>query len=70
VKPFSERHDGGTPAVRVGTAERPYTVKELLKSRVFPRHVVLPEEYRRYHDGGVITPRIQHERRFEAKLAC
>ncbi|MEY4374244.1 MAG: hypothetical protein RL760_410, partial [Candidatus Eisenbacteria bacterium] len=36
----------------------------------FPRHVGLPEEYRRYHDGGVSTPRIPHERRFEAKLAC
>ena len=70
VKPFSERHDGGTPAMRVGTAERRYTVKELLKSRVFPRHVGLPEEYRHYHDGEVLTPRIRHERRFEAKLAC
>ena len=69
VKPFSERHDGGTPAMRLGTAERHYTVKELLKRRVFPGHVGLPQEYRAYHDGWVRTPRIANERQFASKLA-
>ena len=70
VKPFSERHGGGTPAMRLGTAERRYTVTELLKLRLFPRHLNLPEEVRLYHDGGVRTPRIRNERKFSSKLTA
>ena len=70
VKPFSERHGGGTPAMRLGTAERRYTVTELLKWRLFPRHLNLPEEVRLYHDGGVRTPRIRNERKFSSKLTA
>ena len=70
VKPFSERHDGGTPAMRLGTAERRYTVAELLKTRLFPKHLNLPEEVRTYHDGRVRTPRIHNERVFNSKLAA
>lgn len=69
VKSFSERHDGGTPAMRVGLEQKAYTVSQLLDRRLFPAHGGLPSEYRTYHDGGVRTPRIAKERRFEAKLA-
>ncbi|MFM8559193.1 MAG: hypothetical protein ACKOC6_06270, partial [bacterium] len=68
VKPFSERHGGGTPAQRAGTAQRPYTVRELLHRRLFKAHIRLPEEYSAYHEGTVRTPRIRNERRFTARL--
>ena len=69
VKPFSERHGGGTPAQRAGTADRAFTVRELLRIRLFPAHVRLPREYAAYHDGEVRTARIRRESRFTARLA-
>ena len=69
AKPFSERHGGGTPAMRAGICDRPIPVPELLRWRRFPSRVDLPEEWRDYYAGRVRTRRIANEQRHELKLA-
>ncbi|MFM7230537.1 MAG: hypothetical protein ACKO3S_00965, partial [bacterium] len=69
VKPFSERRDGGTPAMRLGLATKRYTVAQLLRRRLFPMRVGLPETYAGYYRGEVCTSRLRNERRHELKLA-
>jgi transposase-like protein len=69
TKPFSERHDGGTPAMRLGLRDRPVPIPELLRWRLFPERVGLPAEWARYYRGEVTTRRIRNERRHRLKLA-
>ena len=69
TKPFSERHGGGTPAMRLGLCDRPIPVPELLQERLFESRVQLPEEWRRYYYGEVRTRRIRNEQRHTLKLA-
>ena len=69
AKPFSERHGGGTPAMRAGLCERPLPVAELLRWRCFPERTRLPEEWRLYYEGRVPTRRIRNEHRHLLKLA-
>ena len=70
VKPFSERHGGGTPAMRLGITSRPIPIREILARRLFPERVELPPEWRRYYRGEVRTRRIRNERRHRLKLAA
>jgi hypothetical protein len=69
AKPFSERHGGGTPAMRAGLLERPVPIRELLRRRRFPDRVGLPPVWARYYRGEVRTARIANERRHRLKLA-
>src|SRR5262245_36456281 len=69
AKQFSERHGGGTPAMRLGLRDRPVPIRELLKERLFPVRVGLPEEWARYYRGEVRTRRFARERRHLLKLA-
>ena len=69
TKPFSERHGGGTPAMRLGIRERPVPVRELLKGRLFPERVGLPPVWARYYRREVMTRRIANPRRLRLKLA-
>jgi transposase-like protein len=69
AKPFSERHGGGTPAMRAGLCERRLPVVELLRWRCFPERTRLPEEWRLYYEGRVRTRRIRNEHRHLLKLA-
>ena len=69
AKPFSERHGGPTPAMRAGICERPIPVPELLRWRRFPARSGLPEEWRRYYYGEVLTRRIRNEQRHALRLA-
>jgi hypothetical protein len=69
AKPFSERHGGGTPAMRAGLCERQLPVAELLRWRCFPERTRLPEEWRLYYEGRVRTRRIRNEHRHLLKLA-
>jgi hypothetical protein len=69
-KPFSERHGGGTPAMRLGLKERPVPIAELLRSRLFPSRVELPPEWARYYRGDVPTRRFANEQRHRLKLAA
>jgi hypothetical protein len=70
TKPFSERHGGGTPAMRLKLKERPIPIEELLGERLFPTRVELPEEWARYYWGEVLTRRIPNARRHRLKLAA
>lgn len=69
VKPFSENHGGGTPAMRLGLRERGLTVAELFEKRLFLQHVGLPDEYRRYYFADVRMARIPNEHHHRLKLA-
>ena len=69
-KPFSERHGGGTPALRLGLRNRPVPIREILRERLFVTLVGLPAEWARYYWGGVRTRRIANEQRHRLKLAA
>jgi len=68
-KRFSERHGGGTPAMRLGLRERPIPIRELLAERLFPMRVDLPPEWARYYRGEIATRRLAREHRHRLKLA-
>lgn len=70
TKPFSERRGGPTPAMRLGIRSHPVPVPELLKRRLFPWRVKLPEPWAAYYRGEVRTPRIPNHRRHLLKLAA
>lgn len=69
AKRFSENHGGGTPAMRIGLMQQPLSLKRILKERLFPSRVQLPEPWDVYYRGEVDTPGITHPRRHRLKLA-
>jgi hypothetical protein len=69
VKPFSENHGGGTPAMRLGLLPRPLAPRELLAERRFPSRVRLPEPWDRYYRRLEDTPGIEHPLRHTLKRA-
>jgi hypothetical protein len=70
TKPFSERRNLGTPAMRLGIREHPVPLREILRWRLFPRRVELPAEWARYYRGEVATRYLRNERRHRLKLAA
>lgn len=68
-KPFSENHGGGTPAMRLGMSVGPQGPRALLKERLFPSRVALPEAWRDYYAGLVMTPGITNARVHTLKVA-
>jgi hypothetical protein len=70
TKPFSERHGGGTPAMRVGLAERPWSLGRLLRGRRFVSRVKLPGSWQTYYGRGIDTPGITRPRRHRLRLAA
>ena len=70
AKPFSERHGGGTPAMRLGLAARRVSLREILKGRLFPERVQLPALWAAYYRREIVTRRIRNERRHQLKLAA
>jgi transposase-like protein len=69
TKPFSENHDGGTPAMRVGLRATPLSPEWLLKGRLFFSRVRMPESWRGYYRRRVPTVGIPRPRRHESRLA-
>jgi transposase-like protein len=69
VKPFSERKGGGTPAMRLGLRTRPESLGAILKERLFPSRVGLPEPWAGYYRREIPTPGIAHPRRHTLKRA-
>jgi hypothetical protein len=69
TKPFSERHGGGTPAMRLGLRSSPLGVRALLKERLFPSLVGLPEPWAAYYRRLEDTPGIANPRRHALKRA-
>jgi transposase-like protein len=68
-KPFSERHGGGTPAMRLGLVERPVPIEEMLHRRLFPSRIELPQPWLDYYWGRLRTRRYARERGHDLKLA-
>jgi len=62
MKPFSENHGGGTPAMRLGARDGPLDLKEVLKERLFPYRVGLPRVWHGYYRRLVPTRRIKNPR--------
>jgi len=62
IKPFSERHGGGTPAQRLGLFDRALTVKEILARRLFPSRIEMPARLMDYYGREVITPALGRHR--------
>jgi hypothetical protein len=69
MKPFSERHGGGTRAMRLGLRRRPLRVAEVLEQRRFPARVGLPEPWRSYYCRSVEEREIPAPRRHALRLA-
>ena len=69
IKPFSERHGGLTPAERLGLCERRLRVAEVLRERLLPSRVRLPERLERYYRREVPTRRIPHGARHRRRYA-
>ena len=68
-KPFSERHGGGTPAMRCGLSAHPWSLRRLLAGRRFVTRTPLPGSWRGYYDRRIDTPGIRNPRRHRLKLA-
>jgi hypothetical protein len=58
IKSFSERARDATPAMRLGLADRARTVIEVLKLRLVPTRVTLPQRWGLYYWRQVVTRRI------------
>jgi hypothetical protein len=69
TKPFSENHDGGTPAMRRGLCATPLSIEQLLAWRRFPGRIALPEPWARYYRRLVTTPGLPGPRPHTLKLA-
>ena len=69
VKPFSENHGGGTPAMRLGLRTCPQSPKELLRERLFATRVALPEPWAAYYRRLEDTPGIANPARHALKRA-
>jgi len=69
-KPFSERHGGGTPAMRLGLIDRPLPLREILGARLFPSRIELPAPWQEYYWGRLRTRRFAREPSHALKLAC
>ena len=65
-KSFSEKRRDATPAQRLGVAGRKLTTRDILRVRLFPSRVELPERWQTYYDGRVPTRRIPNGRRHDA----
>ncbi len=55
LKWFSERRHADTPAMRLGAAQRRWTVGEVLAARLFPSRIRLPERWALYYERRVVT---------------
>jgi hypothetical protein len=62
IKSVSEQKKDGSPAMRLGIAEERLTVEEVLKKRIFPTRVDLPERWADYYWRRIRTRRIPNGR--------
>ena len=69
TKPFSEAHGGGTPAMRLGLARSPRSLRQILRRRLFPARVALPPPWEGYYRREEPSTGIAHPRRHALRLA-
>ena len=70
AKPYSENEGGASPAMRAGIADRLISPKELLRERLFPTRIELPQPWRDYYWRNVPTRRIRNPRLHRLRRAC
>jgi transposase-like protein len=70
AKWFSERRRDGTPAMRAGVCSHRISVRELLKERLFPGRIPLPEPWAEHYWGRVATRQIARSQRHTLKYAA
>jgi len=70
VKWFSERRREATPAMRAGVCSRRLTVKDILKERLFPGRIRLPEPWAEHYWGRVPSRQIRSPKRHTLKYAA
>jgi len=69
VKHFSERRKKGSPAMRLGLADRILSWSELLAQRLFVTRMELPTPLDRYYWGRVPTRQIPNAREHRLRYA-
>jgi len=69
AKRFSENHDGGTPAMRLGLGRSPWSPRRILRERLFEWRVGLPPVWQGYYRREEATPGIAHPRRHQLRRA-
>jgi hypothetical protein len=69
MKVFSENRGGGTPAQRLGLVDRVLSVKDVLKRRLFPSRIRLPERLKTYYRGATVTRMIPNGRSHRLRYA-
>ena len=69
LKSFSERRRDRTPAQRLGVLDRKLRVDDVLRKRLFPSLIQLPERLMRYYRREIVTRRIPNGRQHELRYA-
>jgi hypothetical protein len=70
MKWCSERRRRDTPAMRVGVCTRRVGVRELLKERLFPSRIGLPQAWAEHYWGLVESRQIRNPKRHTLKYAA
>jgi len=70
VRLFSERRGGPSSAMRLGIAERLVSVPDLLKNRLFPSRIALPERWRIHYRKELPKRAIPRGTSYELKYAA
>lgn len=70
IKWVSERRRRDTPAMRLGLCQRPRSVREVLRQRLFPARCGLPERWARYYWKEVPSREIPHPTRHRLRYAA
>ncbi|HVP30370.1 MAG TPA: hypothetical protein VMW35_14540 [Myxococcota bacterium] len=63
MKSFSERRQDASPAQRLGLLSRRLRVEDVLRERLFPTRIALPERWAAYYWRTIPTRRIPHATR-------
>jgi transposase-like protein len=69
LKSFSEKRQDATPAQRLGRLDRKITVREVLRERLFPVRIPLPEVWQTYYDREVPTRKVPNAVRHRLRYA-
>lgn len=69
MKSFSERRQDLTPAQKLGLVARKLRIQDVLRQRLFPRRVRLPQRLMRYYRREILTRRIPNGRKHQLKYA-
>ena len=70
VRPFSERKGGPSPAMRLGIADRLVSVPGLLRARLFPSRIALPERWLTYYRKELPTRALARRTTHQLKYAA